>query len=142
MKRIVYLTLGSLPLPIGYLLMHLAMYDQPLPLALVSLGMFVAWFLFSLLSANFFRTREGAMLFLNLPALLMLLLILFQALALRSFWLNHFGIATHAFYLPFMGLSGLLYPLITLSLHMSAVVAFVLMLAASFGGRLVGETIY
>ena len=82
------------------------------------------------------------MLFLNLPALLVLLLILFQTLVLQSFWLNPIGTATQAFYLPLMGLGRFLGFIIPLSFHANAIFAFVCLLAVSFAGRLVGEQIY
>ena len=142
MKRIVFFTIGLLPLPLGYLLAYLALADQLLPLVLIGLGVLAFWFLVGVVSANFFRTREGAMLFLNLPALLVLILILIQSLVLQAFWPNPIGIATQYFYLPFLGISRFLGFFFTLSLHVSAIFAFICMLITSFVGRLVGEQIY
>jgi len=142
MKRIIFLTIGSLPLPLGILLSYLALADQLLPIVLIGIGVLAFWFLVGLVSANFFRTREGAMLFLNLPALIMLILVLVQSLALQAFWLNPIGLATQYFYLPFLGISRFLGFFFTLSLHISAIFAFICMLITSFAGRLFGEQIY
>lgn len=142
MKRIVFLTIGILPLPLGFLLSYLALADQLIPIVLIGLGILAFWFLVGLLSANFFRTREGAMLFLNLPALLILILVLVQSLIFQAFWLNPIGIATQYFYLPFLGISRFLGFFLTLSLHVSALFAFICLLITSFAGRLVGEQIY
>ena len=142
MKRIIFLIIGSLPMPLGFLLAYLTLADQLLPLVLIGLGILAFWFLVGLLSANFFRTREGAMLFLNLPALLILILVIVQSLILQAFWLNPIGIATQYFYLPFLGISRFLGFFFTLSLHASAIFAFICLLITSFAGRLVGEQIY
>ena len=142
MKRIVFLTIGSLPLPLGILLAYLLLTDHLLPLVLIGLGVLLFWFLVGMLSANFFRTRSGAMLFLNLPALLILLLVLVQSLILNAFWNNPIGVATQYFYLPLMGLGRFLGFFFPYSFHAGAIFAFICLIGISFGGRIVGEQIY
>ena len=140
MKRIIPILIGFAPLPLGFLLNDLMINRDFLPPLLMGFLFLFAWFLFGMLSIKFVTRRKEAVLLLNTPAFLVLLLILFQEIILGRFFANIIGISSQFFYLPLMQLGAIIVRVTgVITISGSASVAFVLMLIASYLGRRVAE---
>jgi len=145
MKRLILIVLGLVPLLVfGFSLNHLIMsvfFDVIPPFMLIGVTVLVVWFGFGLVSVKLEGSRKAAIVLLNAPAFVILILILLQELVFRSFWLNIVGFGTQMFYLPLIGLgsglSAVLPGITTFSLICS--IAFVLLLLSSFLGRTSAE---
>ena len=143
MKRIILLLIGFLPLLFGYIQNHLMMtifFDRMTPVFLIGIAVLTIWFFIGMLSKIFANSKKEAVILINAPAFLVLLLILLQEVVLNAFWSNHLGIATQFFYLPLIGFTrylSFIFPIITFSLL--SVIAFICLLGASYLGRVVVE---
>jgi hypothetical protein len=143
MKRFLLLLIGFLPLLIGYIQNHLMLtvfYDRVFPGVLVSIAMLVVWFLVGILSKKLINTKKAAVILMNVPALLVLLLIFLQEIVLGAFWLNNIGLATQIFYLPLIGVvSNLSRFLPQIGISLLSILAFLCMLGASYFGCTLAE---
>lgn len=142
MKRIVLLVIGFLPLALGYLLNYL-LYAFPntnfsVVALIFSFALLITWFLFGKLSVKWIRSKHSAIIYLNLAAILTLLLILYQEIILRQYWPNLLGLSAQYFYLPLLTPAFLLTPMFH-SVYSAYICAFILLLVASYIGRIVGE---
>ena len=127
--------LGAVPFVVGgiqnwYMLTYM---DSLLPYGLISVSFLLVWgciaFLFN---RNHQRTKE-IVIFLNLIALLDLLLIGFQELIFHAYWMNSIGLWSQFFYLPMINL-GFSLTTWSHSVFPAYVVSFILLVAASFAG--------
>ena len=143
MKRVTLLLIGFLPLLFGIIQHHLMMtvfFDTLIPGSLIGIAVLVIWFFIGILSIKFVSSKKEAIIFVNAPAFLVLLLILFQEIVLNAFWRNNIGLGTQFFYLPLIGLTrhlSLIFPIGSFS-NMS-VLAFICLFGASYFGRVVVE---
>ena len=127
--------LGALPFIAGgiqnwYMLTYV---DALLPYGLISVFFLFVWGCVAfLLNGNGQRTKE-IVIFLNLIAVLDLLLIGVQELIFHAYWMNSIGLWSQLFYLPIVNLG---FSLTTWSHRVfpAYVVSFVLMVAVSFAG--------
>jgi len=143
-KRIILLLIGFVPLMLfGFYINHLIptvfAYTAGLDLP-ISIAVLVVWFIFGMISVLLVSSKKEALLLLNAPAFLVLLLIFFQELILGHMWLNQIGIATQMFYLPLVLLGsifGSLFPLV--SFGIISAISFIFLLCASYFGRITSE---
>ena len=116
MKYAILLLIGSLPLPLGYLVAHLLaeVWLVRVPgdaLTFIGLGILAVWFTASLLSAKFFASKRKPPLFLNAFAALAIALCIFKFHVVpgimfdASPWAVHFLMSAQTFYLPLIRLS-------------------------------------
>ena len=150
-KRIALLLIGFVPLlSFGYYVSHLmrtVYYYVIGPLFLFGVAVVAAWFIFGMISIKLTGSRKEALLFLNAPAAVVLVLILVQEYIFRAMWANQAGFATQMFYLPLVRfgsvISGIVPRFILPVLNMSIVcgVAFFCLLGASCLGRMSAERI-
>ena len=150
-KRIGYMSLGFFPLLLfGYYLNHLILttfYYVVGPYFFIGVVIIAVWFIFGMISVLFVSSAKEAVLLLNAPAFLFLLLLLFQAWVLESMWLNQIGFATQMFFLPLFRfgfvMAGILprFILPIVDTGIAGATAFVFMVAASYFGRSFSERI-
>ena len=148
MKRIALLLMGFFPLLlIGYGLNHLimtALYYNAVVYLLIGIAVLAVWFAFGMLSAKLTGSKKEAVLLLNAPAFLVLLLILVQELILRAYWMNIIGVATQMFYLPLLPLSftlaRVLPGVLMVGPWLASAIAFALLVGASCLGRRTAES--
>ena len=148
-KRITLLLIGFFPLLLfGFYLNHListTYYYVAGPYFLFGVAVIAAWFVFGMISVLFAASRKEAVLLLNAPAFLILLLLLFQEWILERMWLNQIGFATQIFYLPLVRfgivIGGMLprFILPISSFGIASAIAFAFMVGASYLGRIVVE---
>ena len=146
-KRAILVLIGFIPLLLfGYYLNHLLMttfYYRDAPLSLIGVAIIAVWFVFGIISVKLVCSKIEAVLLLNTPAFIVLILVLFQEWVLTGFWLNQVGLATQMFYLPLvrfgMVISGVI-PRFILpigSFGIASAFAFLFMLGASYLGRVI-----
>lgn len=127
--------LGALPFVFGgiqnwYMLTYM---DYLLPYGLISVFFLLIWGCIAfLLNGNHQRTKQ-IVVFLNLIAVLDLILIGVQELIFHAYWMNSIGIWSQLFYLSMVKMGS---SLTTWShgIFPAYVVSFILMVAASFAG--------
>ena len=127
--------LGALPFVVGaiqnwYMLTYM---ESLIPYGLISVFFLLVWGCIAfLLKGNHQRTRK-IVVFLNLIAVLDLLLIGVQELVFRAYWMNSIGLWSQLFYLPMVNL-GFSLTTWSHSVFSAYVVSFILMVATSFAG--------
>ena len=150
-KRIVCIAMGFFPMQLfGYYVNHLILnvyYDVLPPYFLFGAAVIAAWFAFGMISIFLVRSRKEAVLLLNLPAFLVLMLIMFQEWVLAGMWMNQIGLAIQHFYLPILRLGVVLTNIIprpimpVIYFSVSVAFAFICMLGTSYLGRRLSERI-
>ena len=127
--------LGAVPFVVGgiqnwYMLTYM---DSLLPYGLISVSFLLVWGCIAFhFNRNHQRTKE-IVIFLNLIALLDLLLIGFQELIFHAYWMNSIGLWSQFFYLPMINL-GFSLTTWSHSVFPAYVVSCILLVAASFAG--------
>jgi len=137
LKKAILLLIGLSPVLVGFLLNFLIM-RLPMPMWFVGIIMLFIWFLAGKRSVELVEKRMEAVLLLNAPAFVVLLLLLFQEIVLERYWSSIIGIATQMFYLPFLGLSFFIGSVFH-RIFYAYIFAFILLLPVSFYGRIKGE---
>lgn len=146
MKRLVLVLLGLIPLALGFW-MNSWMMNNPnnmLPYKLIGIVFLVFWFMIGFITYNFEKTPLKSAAIANLPALLMLIVIIFQELVLGKYWMNLFGAATQFYYLPVVNISGsiqrifsFLIPGLVINMWSTFLIGFFLMISSyCLGSRL------
>ncbi|MCL2559961.1 MAG: hypothetical protein FWE07_05685 [Turicibacter sp.] len=141
-KILCLLLLGFVPLTLlGFALEHwvTASPDVLPPFFLISVAVFVLWMVFGYL-ARLLLSKSDVLLYLNLPAVIVLFLILAQELS-GGFWAG-IGTWTQLFYLPLIRLASqilVFVPITTINFFIIALIAFGLLLLASFLGTSIRE---
>lgn len=104
MKKIIPIILGLTPFLFGGFLNWIMLtFSNLVPnLILVAVMFLLMWFLFARILSG--CVGRWAVLLLNLPAFLVLILLGIQELYFGSYWLNFVGIWTQYFYLPLLNL--------------------------------------
>lgn len=109
MKKLVLLFLGFLPLPFGFLLNYILMSNVDMQSSMLfnifSLVILVLWILLGYLTCKLGGSSFKSLAIIHIPALCVLLLLLFQELVQHSYWFNIFGTVTQFFYLPFLNIA-------------------------------------
>ena len=148
-KRIVCLTLGFFPMQLfGYFVSHLILtvyYDVLPPHFFFGAAVISAWFIFGMISIFLVNSRKEAVLLLNLPAFLVLLIIMFQEWVLGIMWVNQFGLAIQHFYLPINRLGFVISRIVprfilpVTTWGIASAFSFICMAGASYFGRRLSE---
>lgn len=135
MKKFALLLIGCIPFLIGWFIDRFLIHfiAGAFPLFIVGILLLAVWFA----SAYFLGQGAGGTVWtavlLNLPALLILVLVGVQELALHAYWRNFVGIWTQIFYLPLLHIG---FTLSTWShrVFTAYCIGFVLLAAASLLG--------
>jgi len=141
MNKLKLLFLGILPFVIGRLLDYAMMkYDwYGAIISIIGLMFFVYWFFVGYKSYDYVETAKESILVGNSFAIISIILILFQNLILKRFMPNILGILPQMFYLPTVGVIGilertLLFFISTHYMWMSFTLSFMLMLVVYYAG--------
>ncbi len=105
MKRMILLLWGLVPFGVGFLINVLLMKNLILPFKIIGIAFLLGWGLLGFLTNSNGKTIVKTAVFANLPAFVVLLLILYQEIKLGHYWMNLFGIATQFFFLPLLNIS-------------------------------------
>lgn len=132
MKKIIVILFGCVPFLIGGLLnwgMIIYMTRVRFPYIVFGVMMLLLWtFAAYVLCKKAKKPLETLILF-NLPAFIVLALIMVQELILGSYWLNFFGLLTQVFYLPIISIASRIAGMTLKTITMTPVysISFVLM---------------
>jgi len=134
--------LGLIPFMLGFLMNSWLMQnpDSILPFQLIGLIFLAFWVTIGFISYKFETSLLESAVIAHLPALLMLLFIMYQEIILGQFWSNLFGIATQLYYLPLINISssvvGIFLSLTPWAINIwsASIIAFLLMLASYYVG--------
>lgn len=114
--------------------------DSVLPFNLIGLIFLAFWVTVGFISYKFEKFLLKSAVITHLPALLMLIFIMFQEIVLGQYWSNVFGIATQYYYLPLINISssvvGILLSLTPWAIQIwsASLIAFSLMFASYYLG--------
>lgn len=145
MKKVTLFLLGFIPLALGFIMNSWMMKNQNsiLPFKLIGVIFLLFWIFLGLKTSEFEETPVKSAIIGNSPAILMLLLIMFQEIILGRFLLNMVGIVSQFYFLPLINLSssivGVFLFLTPFPIEMwsSSLIAFLLMFGSYyFGGYL------
>jgi hypothetical protein len=138
-KKLLLLIIGLLPFAVGYGINALMLgpyYDVALPYGWIGVGMLAVWFVLGALTRRLGGTAFQSALIAHIPALIVLVLLLYQEWILGQYWLNIFGLVTQLFFLPLINIAGML-AFFAHTLPVVYIVAFLLMFAVFWlGARL------
>jgi hypothetical protein len=137
MKKLVTLIAGFSPLPIGYGINYLCINNimwTKLTLDLISFIFFLCWGLLGFVLCKFVKTKTNALIICNLPAFIVLILILIQELIHKKYWSNDWGVATQFFYLPTIKISSYVTPDFMYYMWQTYIVSFTLMIIVFYLG--------
>jgi len=126
---------GALPFVVGgiqnwYMLTYM---DSILPYGMISVFFLIVWGCAAFLLNGNHQNTKKIVVFLNLIAVIDLLLIGAQELIFHAYWMNSIGVWSQLFYLPMVNL-GFSLTIWSHSVFPAYVVSFILMVAASFAG--------
>lgn len=133
MKRFVLLLWGLLLFPLGWLVNWLVMNVSSRWLGWYGVITLAVWFFLAYRFSRFNRNTVEAVLMLNLPAAIVLILLAVQHLIFHAYWMNPVGIWTQMFYLPVL-FWGTQLSVWTPSMLLAYCVCFVLLVAAALLG--------
>ena len=136
MKKWMLPLAGLLPLVLGVLLdraMMTVFFDVTPPLRLIGILTLGVWFGLAFLLGGWAGDPRQAAALLNLPALLVLVLLGVQELALHAYWQNLAGVLTQLFFFPLLSL-GFALTGWSQSVFSAYCAAFLLLAAASYLG--------
>lgn len=107
MKKLILFLIGLIPFVSGFLMNSWLMQNpnSVLPFKLIGSIFLVFWVLVGSITCKFDKTPYHSAVIIHLPALLVLLLIMYQDMILGQFWSNIFGLATQFYYLPLINIS-------------------------------------
>jgi len=110
-KKLILFFLGLIPFVLGFLINSWLMQNQNLvfPSKLIGLIFLSFWLLIGFATSEFEKTLLKSTLIVNLPAFLMLLLIMYQEIILGHYWANIIGIAAQFYYLPLINIASSVY---------------------------------
>lgn len=138
MKRIVLFLLGLIPFMLGYQMSSWLMQNQDsvLPFKLIGILFLIFWILVGFITSKFEKTPLMTSIILNLPAFLVLLLIMYQTIIVGQSWSTLFGWAIQLYFLPLINISSFIVGRLFFYVHMwsACLVAFLLMFASTYLG--------
>jgi|GEM_PF-5925363 len=136
-KRVLVVLMGFLPLLLGFVQNHLMMnvflYTGMPGTMLIGVGVIGAWFFLGMLSVKMLGDKMQALVLLNAPALLFLVLLFIQGVIVGHFWFNIMGVVPQFFYMPTLrlGMTTVGFVPFFMGFVPAAVVSFVLKLSVS-----------
>lgn len=109
MRKVMLLLLGFIPFILGFMMNAIMMQNPNFILPYMAIGILslVIWGFIGFKTCKFGKTSLESAIIANLPALLVLLLNLFQEIILGQYWTNIVGTSTQFFYLPLINLSSI-----------------------------------
>lgn len=111
-----------------------------LPYTFIGIIFLAFWLLVGFLTAKFNNTPLKSAIIINLPALFILLIIMFQDIIAAEFWTNAFGRATQYYFMPLLNLSSSVVGVfLTVHVWSASFIAFLLMFAAYYLGAFLKE---
>lgn len=134
--------LGLIPFVLGFFMNSWMLQnpDDVLPFKLIGFIFLVFWITVGFISYKFEKAPLKPAVIAHLPALLMLLFIMYQEIILDQYWANIFGMATQYYYLPLIniaasvvGIFSFLIPVVK-GIWLASLIAFLLMFAAYYLG--------
>ncbi|GGA60095.1 hypothetical protein [Ornithinibacillus halotolerans] len=139
-KKIILFLLGFTPLLLGYVMNSWMMenLDKVLPLKLIGFLFLAFWLLIGLVSNKLETSLVQSFVIAHLPALLMLLLIMYQEWIVDAFWSNLFGLAPQFYFIPLMNLSASVIGILGIStkgIWFACLLALLYMVAAYYIGN-------
>ena len=140
MKKMILFLLGLIPFVFGFLMNSWLMQNQNIVLAskLIGIIFLIFWILVGFITFKLEKTPLKSAIIINLPAFLILLLIIYQEIILAQYWSNIFGLATQFYYLPLINISSFLIsiflPLTSFGIWSESLIAFLLMFASYYLG--------
>lgn len=140
MRKLIVLIAGFSPLPIGYginLFINKSTSTKlSMILSFISILFFLYWGLLGFVSRRFIKAtaKTSALIICNLPAFIVLILILIQELINKSYWSNDWGIVTQFFYLPTIPISSYVTPVFLHYMWQIYIVSFALMIITFYLG--------
>ena len=146
-KKMTLILLGFIPLVIGFI-MNSWILDNPdsvLPLKLIGFIFLAFWVIVGFIGFKFERTLLKSVVIAHLPALIMLLLIMYQEVILGQFWSNLLGMATQFYYLPLVNISASVVGVFSFlfsgmkGLGSASLIALLLMFAAYYVGYYINK---
>lgn len=142
MKRVLLLLLGWLPLLAGAVMDDLMMryMDVRPPYLLIGVGTLLVWALLGSFTVML-KEKPASLLPLNLPAAIVLLLLVVQDGVCKAYWSNWLGVYTQLFYLPLLNLAGRLGGWLFHTIWPLYLLCFLLLCGASYLGRRLGEKV-
>ncbi|MEK4628490.1 MAG: hypothetical protein ABS944_16845 [Solibacillus sp.] len=107
MKKLILFLIGIIPFVLGFLMNSWLIQNSNsiLPLKLIGIILLIFWVLVGFITCKFDKTPYQSAVIIHSPALLVLLLIMYQDIILGQFWSNFFGLATQFYYLPLINIS-------------------------------------
>ena len=134
--------LGLIPFVLGFFMNSWLMQnpDSIIPFQLIGLIFLAFWLMVGFISYKFEASLLKSAVIAHLPALLMLLFIMYQEIIRGQFWSNLFGIATQLYYLPLITISSSIVGIFlsltpwAINIWSTSIIAFLLMLASYYIG--------
>ena len=138
MKKIFVLITGLTPFLIGYglnlMIINLGVI-LTIVLDMIGVVFFLYWGLLGFKFSKFTSSKVYTLVIFHLPALLVLLLVLFQELINKQYWNNYLGITTQFFYLPTIIVSSKIMQIFSMhEMWKSYILSFALMIAVFYLG--------
>ncbi|MFY3792333.1 hypothetical protein ACOQFO_11725 [Ureibacillus sp. MALMAid1270] len=138
MKKLVLILIGFIPFVIGLQMNTWLMenQDRVLPFEIIGIVFLIFWILVGFITSKFEKTPLKTAIIINLPAFLVLLLIMYQSIILGHTWPNLFGLATQMYFLPLVNISSKIIGILFFYVHIwsASLLAFLLMFVASYFG--------
>lgn len=137
MKKMILFLIGIIPFMLGFL-MNSWLIQNPnsiLPFKLIGIIFLVFWILVGFITCKFEKTSYLSAVTIHLPAVLVLLLIMYQDMILGQFWPNMIGLATQFYYLPLTNISSFIFGGgLYVQMWTASVMAFLLMYGSYYLG--------
>lgn len=143
MKKALLFLMGFSPLPMGYALNRFITNGSNAGLGslldIFSVLFFLYWGLLGFAFSKSGASKLSISIICNFPAWMVLLLILFQELIHKQYWINGLGFATQMFYLPSLRVSFRFFPNSLHYMWQFYVVSFILFAAIFYAGCLLKD---
>ena len=141
MKKLLLVLIGLIPFGLGFA-MNSWLMDNPnsiLPFRLIGILFLVFWVSVGFITCKYAKTPYHSAVILHLPALFVLLLVMYQDIVLEEYWSNLLGLATQVYYLPLINLSSFIFSYtmtggLFVQMSTATVVAFLLMYGSYYVG--------
>ena len=141
MKKLLLVLIGLIPFVLGFA-MNSWLIDNPnsiLPFKPIGILFLVFWVWIGFIMCKYAETPYQSAVIIHLPALFVLLLVMYQDMVLEEYWSNLLGLATQVFYLPLINLSSFIFSYtmtggLYVQMSTSVIVAFLLMYGSYYVG--------
>ena len=111
MKKFLLFLIGLIPFVLGFA-MNSWLMNNPnsiLPFRLIGILFLVFWVWVGFITCKYAKTSYHSAVIIHLPAIFVLLLVMYQDMVLEEYWSNLLGLATQVYYLPLINLSSFIF---------------------------------